>query len=75
MKNKLLALEQKVGAKLICRKAKAVEKIKDKGSAEPIIIVAILCVAVALLIFGKPLLENVFKTLANKAQTGVSDNF
>lgn len=75
MKNKLLALEQKVGAKLICRKAKAVEKIKDKGSAEPIIIVAILCVAVALLIFGKPLLQTVLSTLSSKAQNDVTTNF
>lgn len=75
MRNKLLALEQKIGAKLICRKAKAVEKIKDKGSAEPIIIVAILCVAVALLIFGKPLLQGVLSTLTQRAQDRVTTNF
>lgn len=78
MRKKMLMLEQKIGAKLIGKKQRAMERavaIKDSASAEPIIIIAVLCIAIVLLIFGKPLLEGVISSLSGKAQNAVETQF
>lgn len=78
MRQKIRELGYKAGAKIVTKKAVALDKaceLKDNGSAEPIVIIAVLCIAVLLVIAGRPLLSNIMTALGGKAQTAVEQQF
>lgn len=78
MRQKIREMGYKVGARLVTKKAVAMDKaceLKDNGSAEPIVIIAVLCIAVLLVIAGRPLLNGIMTALGSKAQTAVQNEF
>ncbi len=72
--SKIRNMERKVAASIVCKKANLMAKV-DKGSVEPIVIVAILILAIALVIFAKSPLQNLITTLSGKAETNISNGF
>lgn len=79
MRKKIMEEQQKLGARLACRKALVKDKLldgtKDAGLSAVVVAIILVCIGAILAFLCKDQLSNLISTLSGKAQTEVTKQF